>query len=139
MKSYRDLRFWKSSVDFAEKIYRHTARFPADERFGLIAQMRRVAVSIPSNVAEGQGRITTGEWIQFVGQARGSLYELQTQILIAEQLGYIDADLRTSLFTETESIARDLSGFIRFLRRKRAKKSIASDEAPATNYQPPTT
>jgi len=139
MTSYRDLRFWKNSVDFAEEIYRQTKDFPADERFGLIAQMRRAAVSIPSNVAEGQGRITTGEWIQFVGQARGSLYELQTQILLAERLGYIDVDVKANLFKRTESIACDLSGFIRFLRRKRAKKSIASDEAPATNHQLPTT
>ncbi|HEY3055750.1 MAG TPA: four helix bundle protein [Thermoanaerobaculia bacterium] len=72
-------------MDFAQEIYQQTKDFPADERFGLIAQMRRSAVSIPSNIAEGQGRITTGEWIQFVGQARGSLYELQTHILVAER------------------------------------------------------
>nr|WP_263405594.1 four helix bundle protein [Wenzhouxiangella sp. AB-CW3] len=81
---------WKVAVDLVESIYRLTMRFPEQERFGLTAQIRRAAVSVPSNIAEGAGRIGDREFVRFLGIARGSLSELETQLHIAKRLGYID-------------------------------------------------
>ena len=90
-KSFRDLIVWQRSIQLATSIYRATSRFPREETYGLIAQLRRSAVSVPSNIAEGQGRSSTGEFRQFLGVARGSNFELQTQLEIARQLGIGDA------------------------------------------------
>jgi four helix bundle protein len=93
--SYRDLVAWQKAKRLAIETYRATEKFPKREMFGLIAQLRRSAVSVPSNIAEGQGRNTTGEFIQFLGHARGSLLELRTQIEIAVELKYLpDSDYR---------------------------------------------
>ena len=86
--NYTDLLVWQKGMDLVNETYTITRAFPADEKFGLVAQMRRAAVSIPSNIAEGQARHTTGEFVQFVSHAEGSVAELRTQFLIAVQLGY---------------------------------------------------
>ena len=83
MHNIKDLKIWNKSVDLAVKIYNVTAAFPVEERFGLISQTRRAAVSISSNISEGAGRNTKGEFKQFLGIANGSAYELQTQLIIA--------------------------------------------------------
>jgi len=111
---YRDLVAWQKAMNLVEHIYEVTKQFPDDERFGLISQMRRCAVSVPSNIAEGQARNTQGEFLQFLGIARGSIAELNTQVLIAERLGYLKhATTTTSL---TEEVGRILSGLIKSLR-----------------------
>ena len=89
IESYRDLIAWQKAMDFVGDIYTSTNIFPTSEQFGLISQLRRAAVSIPSNIAEGQGRISKGEFKQFLGNARGSLLEVETQILISRKLGYL--------------------------------------------------
>ncbi len=89
MKSYRDLEVWSLSMDLVEDVYRETGKFPDEERFGLSSQMRRAAVSIPSNIAEGSGRKNAKEFIQFLYIAKGSLAELETQIEIAHRLNYM--------------------------------------------------
>ena len=88
--SYRDLIAWQKAVHFVSAIYRITASFPGDERYGLVSQLRRAAVSVPSNIAEGQGRLTEGEFRQFLGHARGSLFEVETQLEIAHDIGYLN-------------------------------------------------
>lgn len=90
VKSYRDLIVWQRAMELCAATHRATATFPKDERFGLVSQMRRAATSIPSNIAEGHGRLSTNEYRQFLGIARGSLKELETQILIASDLDYLD-------------------------------------------------
>ncbi|OCX52836.1 four helix bundle protein [Mucilaginibacter sp. PPCGB 2223] len=90
MHNIKELKIWNKAIDLAVKIYKVSAEFPSDERFGLISQTRRSAVSIPSNISEGAGRNTSGEFKQFLGIANGSSYELQTQIVIAKKLGFID-------------------------------------------------
>src|SRR5713101_3737431 len=85
---YRDLIVWQKGMALVKRVYRITGTFPADERFGLVAQMRRAAVSIPSNIAEGQARHTTGEFVQFVSHAEGSVAELDTQLTLAIELGF---------------------------------------------------
>ena|SRR6266571_3262333 len=91
MGNYNELNVWKKSVDLAIEVYRATVGFPEDEIFGLRLQMRRAAVSIPSNLAEGAGRSTSKDYRRFVLQARGSLLELETQVMISERLEFIDA------------------------------------------------
>jgi four helix bundle protein len=86
--SYRDLIVWQKGMTLVKRMYQITATFPVDERFGLVTQMRRAAVSVPSNIAEGQARHTTGEFVQFVSHAEGSVAELDTQLILAIELGY---------------------------------------------------
>jgi four helix bundle protein len=86
--SYRELEVWKRSIELSVVTYKLTGEFPSDERFGLTSQLRRASVSIASNIAEGYGRATKGEFKQFVGIARGSALELQTQLVIAKELGF---------------------------------------------------
>jgi four helix bundle protein len=95
--SYKDLEVWKRSIDLVTAIYMATRQFPREELYGLTGQLRRAAISIPSNIAEGQGRITKREFRQFLGQARGSLMEVETQLLIACKLDYLDSEGLNSL------------------------------------------
>ncbi len=87
VRSYRDLTVWQRSMTLAELVYAATSQFPKSELYGLVSQMRRAAISIPSNIAEGHSRISTGGYVQFLGIARGSLAELETQIELAKRLG----------------------------------------------------
>ena len=91
IKSYKDLIVWQKSMLLAKRAHELSKTFPADERFGLVAQMRRAAVSVPSNLAAGHARHTTGEFIQFISHAEGSLAELETQTLLALDLGLCPA------------------------------------------------
>jgi four helix bundle protein len=86
--SYRDLLVWRKGMTLAKRIYQATTFFPPDERFGLISQMRRASVSVPSNIAEGQARHTTGEFVQFISHAEGLVAELDTQLTLAIELGF---------------------------------------------------
>jgi four helix bundle protein len=87
IRDYKDLQVWLKSMELAKEIYELTLSFPVAEKYGLISQMRRAAVSVPSNIAEGQARNTTGEFIQFISHAEGSLAELDTQLRLAQLLG----------------------------------------------------
>jgi four helix bundle protein len=91
-KSYRDLVAWQKAMDLVTAIYEATASFPKEELFGLTSQLRRAAVSIPSNIAEGQGRDGVAEFRHFLRQASGSLMELETQVMIAARLCYVSQD-----------------------------------------------
>ena len=89
MNQYQNLKVWQKGKELAVAVYKATAGFPAHENFGLTTQLRRSAVSVASNIAEGAGRNTKGEFIQFLGIATGSIYELETQLMIATELGYM--------------------------------------------------
>jgi four helix bundle protein len=88
-QSYRDLLVWQKGIALAKMIYKLTAEFPSEEKFGLISQMRRASVSVPSNIAEGQARHTTGEFVLFISHAEGSLAELDTQLTLATELNFL--------------------------------------------------
>src|ERR1035438_1430650 len=109
---YQDLVAWQKAIEFVKRIYVITSDFPQEEMFGLKSQMRRSAVSIPSNIAEGQGRATAGEFHQFLGHARGSLYELETQIRIAGELRYFSAERCGTLLREAGELGRILNGLM---------------------------
>lgn len=115
IRSYKDLEVWKKSMDFAEKIYKITSKFPKDENYGLISQVRRAAVSIPSNIAEGSSRNSTKEFIQFLHVANGSLSEIETQLELAFRLKYIEDQ---SFQPEINHIRSMLFGLIKSLRKK---------------------
>lgn len=87
VKHYKQLLVWQKAMDLAKVIYALTEKFPSEERFGLVAQMRRAAVSVPSNIAEGQARHGTGEFLQFLSHSSGSLAELETQLILSWSLG----------------------------------------------------
>ena len=106
--NYRDLQVWRQALDWAEAIYEATAHWPRDERFGLISQIRRATVSVASNIAEGAARRSTGEFIQFVGMARGSLAEAETQLLLAQRLGYLPGTDANALLVTSGEISRML-------------------------------
>ncbi len=100
-------------------VYRSTKAFPKPETYGLVAQLRRAAVSIPSNIAEGQARLSTAEFKQSLGHARGSLMEVETQILISQELGYLERDQSESLPTSSAEVGRILNGLLNSLVRER--------------------
>jgi four helix bundle protein len=112
VQSYRDLVVWKKSMAFVLDVYRCTQAFPKIETYDLTAQLRRAAVSVPSNIAEGQARLSTGEFKQFLGNARGSLMEVETQILIARDLGYLDQNQSQTLLASAAEVGRILNGLL---------------------------
>lgn len=112
VRHYRDLLVWQKAVDWTEVVYSATGAWPSDERFGLTSQVRRAAVSIPSNIAEGAARRSTPDFLRFLSIARASLAEAETQLIIAERLGYIDASALSSLLGDADEISRMLSGLI---------------------------
>lgn len=116
--SYQDLVAWKKAVELVTEIYRMTQRFPQEEIYGLTSQLRRAAISIPSNIAEGQGRLSKGEFKQFLGNARGSLFELVTQLTIAENLSYMDKNDINGLLNLSDEVGRLLNGLLSSLKSR---------------------
>lgn len=114
-KSFRELTVWQKSVDLAEKIYQETRRFPKEEIYGLVSQMRRAVISIPSNIAEGQSRNSIGEFRQFLGVSRGSLAERETQIEFAGRLKYLTPQQLEILLQDCMEIGKMLNGLMRSL------------------------
>lgn len=121
-QSYRDLLVWQKSMVLAREIYKITAGFPAEEKFGLISQMRRAAVSIPSNLAEGQARNTTGEFILFISHAEGSLAEQDTQLLLAVDLNFLPAESARTTLDAIAELRRMANGL---------RRSISGQRPPA--------
>ena len=118
-RTYRELLVWQKAKALAGQVYRSTEQFPRSETYGLTSQLRRAAVSVPSNIAEGQGRLTPGEFSHFLGQARGSLLEMETQLDIALDLGYLDQSQQQTLAQEIYQILGLLNRLIDAVRRKR--------------------
>jgi four helix bundle protein len=124
VRDYKDLLVWQKAMALAELIYRLTRAFPSEEKFGLTAQMRRAAVSVPSNLAEGQARNTTGEFILFISHAEGSLAELDTQLRLSAKLGLRRED-------ETQDIAAQVTELQKMLNALRGKLTTKSRTASA--------
>lgn len=116
--NFKDLKVWQASIDLAEQVYKVTKSFPKEETYGLTSQIRRAVVSVPSNIAEGQGRDSTKEFLHFLSISVGSLFEVETQLLIAERLGYTSKSELQTVFTKLEEVARMLRGLQKALRAK---------------------
>ena len=110
IRNYRDLLAWQRAMTLVESVYLLSAEMPLEERFGLIAQMRRAAVSIPSNIAEGEGRRTRGEYLNQLSIAHGSIRELETQLMIAERLGMLAGQAMASGLAQAAEVGRLVTG-----------------------------
>jgi len=126
VKSYEELDVWQKGVSLAIEVYKVTELFPRSERFGLMGQIRRAATSIPANIAEGWGRGSTKEYIQFLLVARGSLLELETHLVISQKLNYVKEEQFEDLKMQTRRIGRMLNGLIQALRARGAKGVVVS-------------
>lgn len=115
MHNFKELRVWQEAMELAKNVYLITATFPANERFGLSSQVNRAVISIPSNIAEGAGRSSDKELNHFLSIALGSAYELETQILLAESLGFIDKQKLQDLIKDIELIQKRLYSFKKIL------------------------
>jgi len=129
VRSYHHLIAWQKAVELVVEIYRASRAFPKEELYGLISQIRRAAVSIPSNIAEGQGRLSTGEFRQFLGHARASLFEVETQLEIALRLEYLNADKARELRTHCAELGRIINGLLSSL-----EPQPTPEEALATGH-----
>ena len=119
IRSYRDLNVWQRAVELVEEIYRVSARFPDDERFGLISQIRRAAISVPSNIAEGYGRRRTGHYVHHLDIANGSLKEVETQLIIAGRLNFIDKENAQEAWSLLQQSGKMLTNLTRSLDHNR--------------------
>ncbi len=111
-RHFRDLLVWQRAMDLARNVYRVTEQLPKSEVFGLLVQMRRAAISVPSNIAEGHGRLNDGYLRQFLGTARGSLFELQTQMELARDFKFLNEDSIANLMAQSEEVARLINGLL---------------------------
>jgi four helix bundle protein len=118
MRPHEKLDVWKKAVDFVVDVYKATEKFPADEKFGLTSQIRRASVSIPANIAEGAGRKSNKEFLNFLSIAQGSASEVSTEILIAYRLEYIESEAFTELNNELDKIGRMITGLANHLKNK---------------------
>jgi len=116
-KDYRDLVAWQKAMDLVDAVYRMTREFPRDEVHGLTSQIRRAAVSVPSNIAEGQGRRSAKEFLQHLSVAYGSLREVETQALIAQRLGYLTDECATQVGELAGEVGRLVNGLARSVPR----------------------
>ncbi len=121
IQSYRDLKVWQKSMDLVVECYRQTDQFPKSELYGLTSQIRRAAVSIPSNIAEGKGRRSTGSYLHSLNISYGSLLEVETQIEIAARLNYLTDATRNSLHARTAEVGKMINGLINALERQRSE------------------
>ena len=117
---YRELTAWQKSMALVTRVYALSKAFPLDERFGLTSQIRRASISVPSNIAEGQGRDSTREFIHHLSIAYGSLMEVETQILIGRDLGYLERQVAATFLEESAETGRIINGLVRSLRKKLA-------------------
>ncbi|WP_404418632.1 four helix bundle protein [Brevundimonas vesicularis] len=118
-RSHRDLKVWQIALDMTETLYRTTADWPKSEQYGLVSQVRRAAVSVPANIAEGAGRRSPGEFMHFVGIARGSLAELETLLIIARRLGYIEEPPFRAIIDDLFELSRMTTGLLKSLNERR--------------------
>ncbi len=113
MSTYRDLKIWQKSIALVTKVYEKTNTFPKEEIYGLTSQIRRSAVSIPSNISEGYGREGKKDYLRFLNIAISSLFELQTQLIIGKNLSFLEENIFNSLYEDTREIERMLSSYIK--------------------------
>lgn len=142
MKTFENLEAFQAAVDMTVTIYEVTDAFPVSERYGLQAQIRRAGVSVISNIAEGQGRLTNGEWRQLLSHARGSLYEIEAQLIIARRLHFIGQEQGSKLRAACRRTGKALAGLITYVRNLERQpatgnRQLVANEASPPHSQPP--
>ncbi len=130
MKDYKELMVWQRAIELVTEIYKGTRAFPDEEKFGLALQARRAVTSIPANIAEGWGRGTTKEYVQFLIVARGSLLELETHLIVSRNLGFLNQTYLEKLQRRLDEVGRMLNSLIGSLR---SRTSPPSSQSPAAN------
>ncbi|NTU82795.1 MAG: four helix bundle protein [Chloroflexales bacterium] len=118
IQTYRDLEVWQRAMDLAEEVYQQTQNFPREELYGLTSQIRRAAVSVPANIAEGYGRIHRKEYIHHLSIARGSLWEVETLVQLAVRLKHLEREAGLKLWERLQEVGRLLNGLLRSLEPK---------------------
>ena len=118
MRPHQKLEAWLKATDFVVEVYKSTERFPKEEKFGLTSQIRRTAVSVPANIAEGAGRQSDKEFAHFLSNAQGSASELETELIIAYRLGYLDETAFVELHCSLDRIGRLIAGLSRHVKRR---------------------
>ena len=126
---YRDLEIWKRGIELVKQVYTLTEAFPDSERFGLYSQLRRAAVSIPSNIAEGQSRNSRREFRQFLSIAFGSLAEVETQAIVAKELGYASREATSHVLSNTDALKRMTMSLMRSLGESGTSRAFPSNES----------
>jgi len=117
-KSIHDLVAFQRAMDLVTEVYKVTANFPRDERFGLTSQMRRAAIGVPAQIAEGHGRVSYGEWRQFLSQARGSLFEVEAELIAARRLEFVDDAGAERIDREIRRTGKALVGLLRWVQQQ---------------------
>jgi four helix bundle protein len=120
-RNYQDLIAWQKAMNLAERVYRATSAMPPEERFGLTAQMRRAAVGVPANIAEGQGRRTCGEFLNQLSAAHGSVRELETHVILAGRLGQLPGDSVEDILNAASEVGKLVTGLAKSLRQERLR------------------
>jgi len=118
VRSYKDLDAWRAGVRLVKSVYGISRSFPSDERFGLVSQVRRASVSVPSNIAEGWGRGSTQEYLRFLRMARASLFEVETQLIIAQELEFATSEQVNEVQQEASEAGRILTGLIKSIENR---------------------
>ena len=136
VRDFKDLLAWQQAMSLCKHIYGLAAKLPADERFGLCSQMRRSAVSVPSNIAEGHGRRSRGEYLQFIGHARGSLGELETQVLLCREIGMVTIEEATPVLNHVQELKRILDGLRNALAPSSPKRDPVNPDTHPTTLTP---
>ena len=126
-KHYKDLLVWQRGMALAKLVYRLTVRFPREEKFGLTSQIRRASVSVPSNIAEGQARQSTKEFLQFLSHAEGSLAELETQVILSAELGFVPQEDTKEILNKIDELQKMIVGL---------KRKLSSVSPLATRHSP---
>jgi four helix bundle protein len=135
--SHRDLLAWQKAMELVGRIYQTVRTFPRYELFGLSSQMRRAAISVPCNIAEGQGRFAFRDFRRFLREARASLLELETQVLIAQQQEYLSAESAESLLVDTARVGQLINGLIRNIERRLQRTTENGERTTPTNRAAP--
>ena len=135
--SYRDLLAWQKAMELVGRIYQTVRTFPRYELFGLSSQMRRAAMSVPCNIAEGQGRYAFRDFRRFLREARASLLELETQVLIAQQQEYLSAESAESLIADTARVGQLINGLIRSIERRIERRTDNGERTTVKNPSAP--
>ncbi len=118
MHNFKELKFWQKSIDLSVLIYKHTATFPAEEKFGLVSQLRRASVSIASNIAEGASRESTKEFLYFLTISNGSAFEIETQLIIANKLNYVNDEGLAIMLKSVTEVQKMIYSFTKIIKEK---------------------